>query len=114
MKILKKEPTQVNKGTGLCEVLNFENIEEIKDELNKTLGDKLVHIEHPSVPGVLIVYSNIPGQQGNFRLSYSGEWIRGTVYFVASKKIDMTDEQIDAVRKSIKRFIITKEYLCAH
>lgn len=113
MQILKKEPTQVNKGTGLCEVLNFENIEEIKNEMHNTFGDKLIHIAHPSVPGVLIVYSNAPGQQGNFRLSYSGEWIRGTVYFVASKRIDMTDAQIDAVRKSIKRFIITKEYLCA-
>lgn len=110
--VLKKTPKQINDtNSGLCERISFKDKEEFINALHAELGPVICKVRHPTIDNVIICYSQNSKAIGNFRLSYSGDWLHGAVYFVKSNGEQLTEELCNKIISSIKRYIITKEYI---
>ena len=110
--VIRKQPTKVNgESTGLCERLSFENREDLLNQMHADIGENIAMVGHPTLKEIYILYAQNAKEVGNFRLSYSGDWIHGTVYFIKKDGYNLTTEECDKIVHSIKRYIITKEYI---
>lgn len=111
MLILKKNPSVVNETNTSWERKYFDSKDGVINEIHSTIGTQLFQVRHPTLKNVTIIYADKSNKINNFRLSYNGQWIKGVVYFVNSEGKSLTEEDCDKVIHSMKRYIITKEYI---
>lgn len=109
--VIKKEPTDMKTGLGQPTRVDFKDEFELSKDIESTIGPDFCKIRHPTLKSVFILYSRQSGLTNNFRLGYNGEYIKGTVYFVSSSHISLTEKQCDEIIHSLHCYIIKKEYI---